>query len=761
MAERTSKLPGVRARVGGFPSIAISMGRANSFQGIASTLGKVTDDLHDQADRAAVVKATRKGTIAGATGTPEITGESTLAGQAFDNAARQSFANKSELSIRVNLDRISNENKADPAAYMKAATGYLSGMVREIDQVDPAMAAVVGEKFKLDIASQEQQISKVHTSLLAESRKSDAIILTDQIRRDMKKIAPDLVSGDPQKGLEGLERINIERARLETILSGTGPDGLPMFDQSSITKTLLDFDQDMFQDIAREWVRGQPDKVAALEAIESDTAEIDVAVIDEKTGEAEKSQMFSLTEGMTPESKTKLLGFANQQITAENSERQRGLRASAEQVADLEIAIDNGTADLDDIQKAQDNGLFEDRQQKRATLTKAWLTRQEALRKSQGDLTRVTDAINGELILDPKNKDDKKSVDGYWKSAKRQIAAETSKLPEDQKRSVEKTLGVNLVQRTGIIPKSMKGEIIGSMRSGTTEQRVSAADMIDRLNQLPGNVLADEMTKRDIALALQISSLVNAGQDPEQAVAAAISSTDPTNKPVIEARQQTIRQDKLEDNYAGIVKGHFNPTTILDFIPFGPDDDAELTTVDGTKSRAIADYKVLFEDWFIRTGDKEQAKTQALKDLGRVWGVTRVDGSVRVMKYAPEAFYGVGVGVDDADWMKAQLHSDIKTLDPKLTPDSIMLGSDNRTAREAKARVPTYPVLIKQPSGAFEPLRLDGKLVRWSPDASETKKKLVKGKIDSAKRKRDRKITFDSIEEDPALADRLLQLGFN
>lgn len=185
---------------------------------------------------------------------------------------------------------------------------------------------------------------------------------------------------------------------------------------------------------------------------------------------------------------------------------------------------------------------------------------------------------------------------------------------------------------------------------------------------------------------------------------------------------------------------HFNPTSFLDFIPFGPSDDAQLVTETGSKSRAIADYKVLFEDWFLKMGDKDKAKEQALKDLSRVWSVTKTDGALRAMKYAPEAFYSIGGG-EDSDWMKAQLRADIKRIDKKIDAEGIMLGSDNQTAREAKGRLPTYPVLVKTPSGAFEELRNeDGLIVRWRPDASDAKDNSVKKALEEAQKMRQEKI---------------------
>ena len=92
--------------------------------------------------------------------------------------------------------------------------------------------------------------------------------------------------------------------------------------------------------------------------------------------EAEEMTVL-ITEPLSPESKEKLVGFGNKQVTAENRAVQADLRETAEEIANLEIAIDNETADLDDIAEAQDRGLFIGREQKRVQLTKAWQARQE------------------------------------------------------------------------------------------------------------------------------------------------------------------------------------------------------------------------------------------------------------------------------------------------------------------------------------------------------------------------------------------------
>lgn len=862
MAERKSNLP-ISASIQTFPSIRLSMGRARSFQGVTAALGKITDTLNNEADEAAIIEADRAGSVAGVNGKPTLTGENTLSGKAFDKAARQSYATNIELMTRTRLGELAVQHATNPAAFNKASRGYLSGVATEVKSVDTGMAALFEQKFAIDIAKQTQSINGVFSELQADDRKATVLKLGDRITKDINKVIPGLFSGDTELAGQSIERIEIERKSYEKSFFGTRSDGLPMFDKEFIAKKMLDFDDEVFQQIGRGFVDASPDKGAALEAITNDAASFKIETFDD-AGNPDGSKTVSISDTLSADGKERLIGYLNKQVTAENRAVQADLRATAEEVADLEIAIADGSAGIDEIVAADERGLFDGRQQTRVTLTKAvaakskleassnaaldkagrdekiadleikidngaagledllvaergglfkgnpakrtalrkqWQTKEEARLKVEGVLsdaeiaddvarqiadldiaikrgdageediaaadaqglfaddqgkrasltkaviardaaakdltegmTRVSQAVNGEIFLDPKNADDKKFADAYY----RDRAARVADIMQAQGQSAEatetaiKTLVVNMAATTGIVPKTVKGQLVGAMRVGDVNDRASAADLIDRLNQIPGYVLADEMPKRDLALGLQISALVRAGRSAEQAVQAALASTDPANKPVIEARNAEIKTEYFADNYEGIVSDNFDP--------FGPFNDAEIITEDGTKARLIDDYKTLFEDWYRRTGDADLAESQALIEINNVWGVTKVDSSLRVMKYAPEAFYGIGASGDDADWMRMQLVNDIKTVRPDLGDSSIILGTDNRTAREAKGRAPTYPVLIKTASGAFEPLRLDGDVLRWNPDSQNPRSLKVADAIKIAREARQEEI---------------------
>lgn len=856
------------------PSITLSTGKADGFKAIANTLGEVALLQSDKLDREARLEAAREGTVAGATGTPTLhEDETTIRGQAFNDAARHTYANRIDIAARHKIAELELIHKADPAGFKGAAKGYLAGMAQEIGAVDKAMAAVFAQTYEMRAASSFSKVQAGYNKKVVAEQRGSTVRLQETLTNEIDSIAENLVSTDINTATTALSNFEASHARLQIAMDQERPDGTPLFTPEDREKALVALEDDFMQGVGRAWSNVQADPVAALDAIRNGEAKVSVLVVDPDTGEAAQKEI-SITDALDADGEEKLIGYVNRQITAASKIESIRLKRTEEAVANLEIGIADGTKGMDDVIAADKAGLFKGRQKRRVSLTKAVLTRTEKLKGEVAGLSkelrdeRIADleisvddetaglaeilvaersglfagnpskrasirkawrtkeearlvreeglddaaaaedvseqiadleiAVNasevdqdaidaqdekglfrgnqqkrvqltnkvrerqkeerklaksvargaagvaGSVTLNPKDSEDVKAVDNYYKDASARVdaAVEQEALDEAAAPVVLRTMAVNIVKKTGVVPKALQGELVGAMRAGTDEEKVQAADTIAQINDIPGNVLADEMGKRDIAMGVQISALVRAGQTAEQAVASVVASTDPANKPVIEARKANIKAEKWEDDYQAEVIDFFDPTGISDFFPFGQSNDAELTTLDGTLERATAEYKTLFEDWYARTGDKELATKQAEKDLGRVWAVTRVDGGVRVMKYAPEAYYGIGV--DDGKWMKAQLRADVKDIAPDVDPEKIWLGSDSRTAREASNRAPTYPVLFIGESGAIEPLMSEGRSVRWNPDAKAAKQAVVKTAIKDAQDLRQRTIAADA-----------------
>lgn len=315
MAERTSKLP-VRAQVSSFPSIGISMARANAFQGISAVLGTITDELENQADRTAIVQAKRKGTIAGATGVPTLTGEATLAGVAFDESARQSFSNQIDISSREKLAQLELEHRLDPAGFQKAATGFMSGMIEEIRQVDPAIAAVYGQTFQLRQATSFARVRSAYSTKIKGDLQGGVVTLENTLAKEVQGFAGDMMSGDLERSSLAFQNFAVSRERLKQSYMQIAPDETPIYDAAQREKALIRFDDEFLDAAGREFINQSEDKLQALTHLTKTGGEIKIKVIDEEGKEA--TATFPLMDSMTSDAKERLVVHATRAANAQS-----------------------------------------------------------------------------------------------------------------------------------------------------------------------------------------------------------------------------------------------------------------------------------------------------------------------------------------------------------------------------------------------------------------------------------------------------------
>ncbi|MBF0246813.1 MAG: hypothetical protein HQL36_01875 [Alphaproteobacteria bacterium] len=342
-------------------------------------------------------------------------------------------------------------------------------------------------------------------------------------------------------------------------------------------------------------------------------------------------------------------------------------------------------------------------------------------------IRRVQGAMDGGVSLDPRDSGDRKAVDQYWRNV--EAPAMAGRDPQARAAGI-----ADFANKTGILPDDVKGYLRGAMRSGAPEDVARAADMLARLQDSSPEVLGD-MDRKDIALGLEVADLMRAGVAPDQAVERAREAIDPANQAMREARKEGLKG--LRSKYETWVKDHFDPTGLLDFLPFGPSNDTALSPDGGMKDQVLSDFDNLFEDWYLRTGNEETARKQAFQELRRVWGPSSVDGGQHAMRYPPEAFYGLGDPEADGEWMRDQLLGDLRQAGlPKDTgTDDLLLVPDARTARESATGKPTWLVMSRK-DGAFIPFAdKDGKPLRWRPDQGKAKQALV----DKARSRRERR----------------------
>jgi hypothetical protein len=387
---------------------------------------------------------------------------------------------------------------------------------------------------------------------------------------------------------------------------------------------------------------------------------------------------------------------------AAEAQRQEEIKAQyAQTISDLDIKISRGQATEQEIEELYSKG---------AMTADARADRIIKLDKQRADtesvvasMERVSAAVAGETLLNPVDAKDKKAVDEYYRT---RVMPAVEALPVEQQRAAL----TNLVKTTGVLPKTVKGNIIASFRAGSPEQAGAAADLLDEL--LVNTNISGEFEKRDIALGLEIRDLVRAGVEPTEAVERARKLHDPANTSIRQAREAEVNLMKLGQEYEDWATTAFE--TILPF------DEPASVMAGGTNLALRGDFEAVFRDWYVNTGDKEKARELATRDIAKSWGVTNVDGTKRLMKYAPERYYAFG---DDTDWLADDLIDSVRSLPgfENVETGDVLLGSDIFTQRGAMRGQPDYPILVKNADGVFEVVQ--GK--RYQPSVETKRRKAV------------------------------------
>lgn len=426
------------------------------------------------------------------------------------------------------------------------------------------------------------------------------------------------------------------------------------------------------------------------------------------------------------------LESAERQAEAERNADIREVRAL--NAARLDIAILDRQAGRKDVEQALANGTITPA--KAAELIRRVAKRDEDLLEVAQQKERVALAIGGLAPLDPRSGEDRDALDAYYRET---LAPRIRELDTNQAFS-ELAL---FVDRVGIVPPALRGQLRGTLRSGETEQKVAAADLIDRIRQRNPAALQD-FAKEDIAVAEQISVLIGRGVEPQKAVERAEDLVFNADEPARALRRARLTQDNILE----VMETRFI-------------DDMNQSVVDRLEvpDPLVAEYREAVSKAYELTGDDEAADRQARTELQAIWSPTRVLGPARWMKLAPERFGLPGLSdSENAAWMREQALEDIRkqviaepegSLSPTLgglsgplkptiqapaqpepkesaaeaapgpLEERLLLQADPITAREAgiPGVTPSYRILLRNAEGALDFLRDgDGRVLRWTPN---------------------------------------------
>lgn len=375
--------------------------------------------------------------------------------------------------------------------------------------------------------------------------------------------------------------------------------------------------------------------------------------------------------------------------------------------ANLGISVSRGQATYKDLESAKDNGIISDARFESLTeqLDKA------ALKTSQNENSQalVAAALNGTAFLDPRSKDHRQAANTYYRQ-------HIAPVIQSGEKDVQTVL-TDFVKRTGIVPSDAVSYVSGMLASGSPEQKLSAASMVDMIGQEVPNAL-QAFNSKDVNYSKFLAKHAQF-QDLEMAVERANNQVYDANDSVKKERERRFNERKRNTstrmNFAEKFKSEFNVHEHGIFTRGV--EQRNLPMAEGM----VSEFLELAEQAFIDTGDGDLAYEAAKKQIFTIWGETYTRGKGRgFMRRPPEKhFQHFGSAELDAEWLREQMLSDLEPMfknsfvDPNKTPlqDRVFLVSDHITDRQSQ---PSWSVWYVDAEGRERQLVGRKGPVRWT-----------------------------------------------
>lgn len=383
-----------------------------------------------------------------------------------------------------------------------------------------------------------------------------------------------------------------------------------------------------------------------------------------------------------------------QAFAKEKAEQELG---KARKAAELEIRTSRGQASYDEITRMEQNRTISPDQ--KASLFKMLDAKNKERIADAAKLEKVAQALQGNGYLDPK--DDKEAIDFTYINA---VKPQMQGLAPD----AQKEMLVNFVNKVGVVPDQMQSQLRGVFRGGDPEAKVFYADLVGRIQEAKPEAL-DDIENKDIAQAVMINELVKSGTPNLEAVA----RVEDMQKSINPARLQILKTELSEARGKSTVADRLTKakapfSNMFGIAPSLPD-DPQL----GYNQALLNDYERTYESWYNYTnGDAKIAEDQTKKSLNRLWGVSEINGSKRLVKYPVEKAYP---NIEPAE-LRKKLVNDVKAIKKykDINEEDILIQDTMDTARLWNTGTPTYRVIVKNKDGVFENV-FDNDLDAWTP----------------------------------------------
>lgn len=322
----------------------------------------------------------------------------------------------------------------------------------------------------------------------------------------------------------------------------------------------------------------------------------------------------------------------------------------------------------------------------------------------QRQIAQVQSALRGDTYLDYSNNEQMKIYDSYFRDT---VIPEANAMGDY---AVGNGFIAQHIVNAGVVPKSVKADIRGKLRSGNQDMIVAASDLLSQLQENEPQLIND-FSNDEIQMAVSVMADMRSGIPAPLAVANAQEAINIQNTPVYEQRKLALTEKATQETIRSNAATFFNT-----WMPF----EGETVNIAETREGAAlyTDYKRAYEQTFLRTNDHDKASEYASLIIGGKYAKSQFNDGV-IMQYAPDVYYSIPN--QDNDWMYKQFkewageRTGLEVFDEsrwRIMPDS-------RTAREASTGQPSYAV-VKIDDYGFASTQPE----RWKPDRQKQVDKL-------------------------------------
>ncbi|MBW5930447.1 hypothetical protein CFM96_17585 [Klebsiella michiganensis] len=325
--------------------------------------------------------------------------------------------------------------------------------------------------------------------------------------------------------------------------------------------------------------------------------------------------------------------------------------------------------------------------------------------QAQQGRNRLVSSMQNNFPLDPNDKNNQAAVDRYFA----QDVAPSFSISDPQSINALATV----TTKSGMIPTQVKT----MLNSGATSRDPAlVVPMAKFYGQLFDNnpAAAATLDKGTMAFYGKVYDYSRAGVPEDKAVDMAYSQVYQQDDRMKQMLSAAMRDKKYVA--ARTTAAQNNASSLTSFGSWSPD------ITDPGKSNAAyqRDYQTIYDANFAQTGgDADQAEKMTNAMIRTTWGVSTINGSAEVMKYAPEALYGVNSG--SGNWIEGQWYQEKNELKAKAfggarSDTDLVIVPDGVTPRDK-----SYAVMVRQKNqDGYDDVRPyygeNGLPVRFKPD---------------------------------------------